>query len=102
MHDCLVVRSNCCRVVKDHDLSFELPDGLRLQLTIDEDHALTEVVPLELLFLHLGLDREADGLACEGLLNIHSLVVNALHLHRVELSSFVRAQEQRLVGNDGA
>lgn len=86
--------------MKDHDLGLELPYRLRLQLTIDEHHALTEVVPLERLLLDLRLDGEADRLAGEGRLYINALVVNAFNLHRVELSSLIRAQKQRLVWYD--
>ena len=91
MHYSLVVRSDCCRVVKDHDLCLEFPYRRWLQFSIDEDHTFTEVIPLKLLFLDLGLNCKADRLTGESLFDIYSLMMDAFHLYRIKLSRLVRA-----------
>jgi len=97
VNNSLVVGSNRGRVVQDHHFGLELPNRRRLQLPVDEDHTFAEVVPLERLLLDLRLDGEANRLSCVGLLHIYALVMDALHLNRIELASLVRPQEQRLV-----
>jgi len=59
---CLVVWLDGRGVVQDDDLCFEIVDRLRFGVLVDEDHSFPEVVPLEGLLLHLGLDGKADGL----------------------------------------
>ena len=63
-------------------------------LSVYKDHTLPEVVALELLLFHLGLDREADRLASDCLLNVDPLVMDALHLYRVELALLVWTKQE--------
>mgnify|MGYP001626759494 CR=1 FL=1 len=46
--------------MQNDNLGFEVINWLWLSLAVDQNHSLTEVVPLELLLLDLGLDGEAD------------------------------------------
>jgi hypothetical protein len=48
----------------------------------------------------LRLDGEADSLACDSLLDVHSLMVDSFDLHRVKLALLVRSQEERRAWND--
>lgn len=90
MNYSLIVWSYRRCVMQDDYFGFEIINWLRLGFTVDQDHSFAEVVPLELLFLDLGLDSEADCLSSDGFLDIHALVVNALNLNRVKLSLLVR------------
>ena len=77
--------------MQNDNFSFEIIDRLRLSFSVDENHTLTEVVSLELLLLNLSLDCEADSLACNGLFNVDSLVMDTLDLDGVELALLVRS-----------
>lgn len=89
----LIVRSYTRCVMQDHNLGFEVIDGLGLRFSVNQDHSLSEIVTLELLFLDLGLDGEADCLASHGLLNIDTLVMDAFNLHGIELTLLIRAEQ---------
>lgn len=77
--------------MQNDNFSFEIIDRLRLSFSVDENHTLTEVVSLELLLLNLSLDCETDSLACDGLFNVDSLVMDTLDLDGVELALLVRS-----------
>ena len=81
-------------MVKNNNLSFEIVDGLWLCFLIDQNHSLAEVVPLQLLLLDLGLDSETDGLTGVSLFDIHAFVMDALHLHWIELALLVRSEQE--------
>lgn len=100
VHHGLIVGSYRCSVVKNDNFGLEIVDRLRLSLPVNHDHALAEVVPLQLLLLGLRLDGEADSLACDSLLDVHSLMVDSFDLHRVKLALLVRSQEERRAWND--
>jgi len=87
----LVVGLDQSGLVQDCDLSFEVKHRLRLRVFVNQNHAFSEHVTFECLFLNLRLNGEADSLASKGLFNIHSLMVDATHFHRLELSRLIRS-----------
>ena len=100
MDHSLIVRFDSRCIVQDDDFRFEIVDWVRFGVLVDEDHTLPEVVPLELLLLHLRLDGEADGLASRCNLDSHSLVVDALDFNGTELTLLVGSEEQGLAWLD--
>ena len=94
-HSLIVWLDGRC-IVEDDNFCLEIVDGVGFGVLVYEDHALPEVVPLELLLLHLGLDSEADSLASGRNLDSHSLVVDAFDFHGTELTLLVWSEEQCL------
>ncbi len=78
-------------MVQYYYFSLKVVNRLGLRLFVNENHTFAEVVSFQLLFLDLRLDGEADGLACDGLVYVDALMMDAFDLHRVELALFVRA-----------
>lgn len=97
----LIVRSYTRCVMQNHNFSFEIVNGLGLRFLVNQNHTLPEVVSLELLLLNLSLDGKTHGLSSASFLHIHSLMVNTLDLHWIELSLLVRSEQESRTWEDG-
>ena len=98
----LVIRLYRRCVVQNHDFGLEVKHRSWLRTLVHQNHAFSEVVSLQLVFFHKRLNAEADGLTSSCFVHFHSLVVNCPHLDWLELSRFIRAQQQLLVGTNSS
>ena len=89
VNDRLVIRFYRRCIVQYHYFCFEIINWMRLSILIYQNHSLSEIVPLKLLFLNHGLNGEADCLASDSLFDRHPLVVDSLDLNGAELTLLV-------------
>ena len=90
--DSLVIWLDRSCIVQNYNFCFEIINWMRLSILVNQNHSLSEIVPLELLFLNHCLDSEADRLTGNCLFNRHPLVVNSFDLNGTELSLLVWSQ----------
>ena len=90
---CLIVWLDLRGVVKNYDLSFEVVDTLGTGILVDQNHAFSERVLFQLLFLVQGLHSEADSLAGRCGLDKASFVVDGFHDHWLEAADLVRTKK---------
>jgi len=93
MDNCLIIWLDCRRLLNDYHSCFKVINWLRFSLFIKQDHSFSEVVSLELLFLDLSLNAEADSLTCFSNLDINSLVMDCFHLDWIKSSLFVWSKQ---------
>jgi len=87
----LVIRLNRSRMVQNNDFSLEIEHRCWLGILVNEDHTLSELIALELLFFNKSLDAEADSLASNCAINLDSLIMNCTNLHWFELACLIWA-----------
>ena len=93
MDDSLIVWLDCRWIVENDNLCLEIVYWLRLSCWVNQDHSLSEIISLELLFLDHSLDCETDSLASRGFLYSNSFVVYALDLNWAKLSLLVWSKQ---------
>jgi hypothetical protein len=100
VNNSLIVSFDESSVVQNGDLGFKVEDRCGLGSLINEDHTLSEHVALKLLFWNKRLDGEANCLSSEGFFDLDSLVMNASNTDGLELTCFIRSEQESLLRND--
>jgi len=86
----LVAQTDRGCMVQDDNLRLEHPCSLGAQGGVQQHHAFPERCLFECILLHEGAQAERSGLTALDTLDLHPLVMDCLHEHRLELAALVR------------
>lgn len=86
MHNCLVIGLDSGCMMQDHNFRIEIVHALRVSVLIYQDHAFSELSPLQLDLLINNLNSEADSLSTDRDIDRCAFMMYGFDHYRVELA----------------